>query len=323
MSDRRVVILGGSGFVGRALAPALVARGERVRVASRHPVGVAGVETVACDLLRPETIPPALQDMDAAYYLVHSMGTGQQDFRDRDLRAAQAFAQAAAHAGMARIVYLGGVAPREPASEHLSSRLEVGEVLRNGSVPTLELRASMVIGAGSASWQISRDLATRLPFMILPRWLQSRTRPIALDDVVQALVDALDVPLEGSAWFDIPGPDTLSGKEILERIVTLKGRRLRSLSVPLLTPALSALWLHLVTSADFDLSRNLVLGLTHDLLPKDERYWALTGHPARIGFDEAALAALRGHADASLTWRSTFGRLEESLVQRFTGPRQA
>jgi uncharacterized protein YbjT (DUF2867 family) len=220
------------------------------------------------------------------------MGGGAAHFRQLEQRAARAFAEAAAKAGVERIVYLGGPAPLGPPSEHLRSRLEVGETLRAGSVVAVELRASMVIGAGSASWQIVRDLAMRLPIMVLPKWLGSRTCPVALDDVIVALLRAATLPLEQSAWFDVPGPEIMSGQQILKRIAALRGRQFLALKVPLLTPRLSALWLRLITRTDFALARELVLGLEQDLLPKDERYWDLIEHPRLLSFDEAARRAL-------------------------------
>jgi uncharacterized protein YbjT (DUF2867 family) len=150
----------------------------------------------------------------------------------------------------------------------------------------------MVIGNGSASWQIVRDLAMRLPAMVLPRWLKSRTRPVALDDVVAALIAAAELPLETSAWFDIPGPEIMSGRQILERIAALRGRRILAVEVPMLTPQLSALWLRLVTRTDFALARELVLGLGEDLLPANERFWNLIGHTQLVSFDDAARRAL-------------------------------
>jgi hypothetical protein len=146
----------------------------------------------------------------------------------------------------------------------------------------------MIVGQGSASWQIVRDLALRLPAMVLPAWLESQLAPIALEDAVQALVDGLSVPLPESDSYDIPGPDTMTGKQILERIAALEGRRLVTVSLPWLTPRLSALWLRLVTRANFALARELVFGLTGDLLPRDRRYYDLTGHPPRLSFVQAA-----------------------------------
>lgn len=318
---RKILVAGATGFVGRALVPALLARGYFVRAGAR---GVANrparsnLEYVRCDLLDAKTLPAAFAGMDAAYYLVHSLGQ-QGDFRERDRRAAHAFAEAASAAGLQRIIYLGGVAPRGRPSEHLGSRLEVGRILRGGRVPTIELRASMIIGVGSASWQIVRDLALRLPAMVLPAWLSTRMSPIALDDVVHALVDALDIPVEGSASFDIPGLDTLSGKEILERIAALEGRKVPSVSLPWLTPWLSSLWLRIVTRANFALAQELVLGLTADLLPEDQRYWEITSYRPRLSFDLAVRTALE--EESRLRSREGgLGHFEEALVRRF-GPR--
>lgn len=312
-----LVVTGATGFIGRALLPALAARGYRVRACRRRQShgseAPSGVEWRECDLLRPETLPGALEGARGAYFLVHSMGDGGGDFRALERRSASNFAEAAARSGLERIVYLGGVAPRASASPHLASRLEVGELLRGGAVPALELRASMVIGNGSASWQIVRDLALRLPVMVLPAWLRSRTRPVALEDVIVALVAAAELPLPRSAWFDLPGPEVLSGQQILQRISALRGRRPPALEVPLLTPRLSALWLKLVTRTDFALARELVVGLTEDLLPEDERFWELCGHTQLVPFDEAASRALSTEPPPSgLVER--IGRLEEALV---------
>src|SRR3954470_12483945 len=268
------LVTGASGFIGRALVPALQARGFRVVATSRRPrASVDGVVWRTCDLLDRASLPKAFEGARVAYYLVHSMGGGGSNFRELERQTAEAFVASAAEAKVERIVYLGGPAPPGVPSEHLRSRLEVGEILRAGSVPVAELRASMVIGHGSASWQIVRDLAVRLPVMVLPKWLSSRTRPVALADVVAALVRAADVPLEQSEWFDVPGPEILSGQQILERIASLRGRRFIALKVPFLTPQLSALWLRLITRTDFALARELVLGLEEDLLPRDTRFW--------------------------------------------------
>ncbi len=315
----RVLVTGATGFVGHALVPALLSRGHSVRACTRRPLPQsrmpAALEWIRADLLDPATLGPAVEGVRCAFYLVHSIGqTGGSDYGERDRVAATAFAEAAAKAGLERIVYLGGVAPARNPSKHLESRLEVGELLRSGAVPTLELRAAMIVGSGGASWRIVRDLALRLPAMILPRWLDTRSRPVALEDVVLALVDAVDFPLSESAWFDLPGPEALTGKQILELIVRLEGRRMVSVSVPVLTPWLSAWWLKLVTHADFTLARELVMGLTEDLLPRDERYWEQTKHPPRIPFEEAARRALARPEGGA--WA-----LEESLVA-LLGPKK-
>jgi uncharacterized protein YbjT (DUF2867 family) len=319
---RTVLVLGGSGFVGRALVPRLLDEGAAVRAASRRAAGGtprSGLSWVQCDVREPSTLAPAFEGVGCVYYLVHGMGAHGRDFRAVERACARAVAHQAATSGCERIVYLGGVAPTGKRSEHLASRLEVGEILRGGIVPTLELRAAMIIGAGSASWRIMRDLAMRLPVMVLPRWLDSRCRPIAIDDVVTALLDARRLPLESSTWFDVPGPDELSAREMLFAVGALRGRRIPALRVPVLTPRLSAMWLKLVTGTDYRLARELVLGLKSDLLPRDERYFELTGHRPQVAFEAAARQAL----DAERPGRdgpARIARLEERLTAR-VGPR--
>jgi uncharacterized protein YbjT (DUF2867 family) len=298
MSDAPGVALvtGASGFIGRALVPALVERGFHVIAASRNPgvsADTASVEWRVCDLLDASTLESACRGARVAFYLVHSMGS-DANYRALERRAAASFLAAATRAGIERIVYLGGPAPRGVPSEHLRSRLEVGEILRAGSVPVVELRASMVIGCGGASFQIVRDLADRLPIMVLPKWLSSRTSPVALSDVVAALLAAAEMPIAESTWFDIPGPEVMSCQQILERIARLRGKRFLAVKVPLLTPRLSALWLRLVTRTNFALARELVLGLQEDLLAEDDRFWQLAGHPQLRSFDDAVKQALAG-----------------------------
>ena len=308
-------VLGATGFVGRALVSALTIAGEPVRAASRRGEGRSGtVERVSCDLERAETLGPVLDGCDIVYYLVHSLG--RADFRETDRRCAHNVVEAAAAAGCQRIIYLGGVSPRGRASEHLASRLEVGEILRAGRGLAVELRASMIIGNGSASWRILRDLAARLPFMVFPRWLDSKTCPIALPDVITALIDARSVPMIDSAWFDIPGPEALSAREMLEIVADLDGRRIPSIRVPMLTPALSAMWLRLVSGAEYTVARELVLGLREDLLPQ-RNFWELTPHVPSLSFRTAAASALTSEEPSS-----AFARVLESVVRRL-GPHEA
>ncbi|MBA3461716.1 MAG: NAD(P)H-binding protein [Deltaproteobacteria bacterium] len=300
------LVLGASGFVGRALVRSLTGTGETVRAASRTPR--EGDQWVTVDLEAPETLAPALENVDYVYYLVHSMGSGAGDFRATERQCAAALAHAAANAGVRRIIYLGGVAPRGEPSEHLASRLEVGQILRAGSVPTIELRASMIIGTGSASWQILRDLAVRLPIMLLPRWLESKSCPIALADAITALRDARTVSMATTSdWFDIPGNEVLSFREMLELVAALDHRRIPAIRVPVLTPRLSALWLRLVTRTDYSLARELVLGLGSDLLPESREYWNLTGHPPVFSFRQAAEEALTSEPKGSRAARVVEG----------------
>ena len=309
--------MGATGFVGRALVPALLAAGYEVRATTRDLTRArrdVGATWVKCDVHDRADLDRALAGIDAVFFLVHAMGGGSHDYADAERRAALELREAAARAGVERVVYLGGVAPAADPSQHLKSRLLVGELLRAGAVPAIELRASMIIGEGSASWQIVRDLAMRLPAMLLPSWTRSRTCPIALEDVVAALLGALTIPLPTSAWYDIPGPDTVSGREILTTLAELRGRRVPSVPVPFLTVSLSSWWLKLVTRADFSLARELVLGFKGDLLPKDARYWTEIGYAPKWTFEAAARKALAAER-VELSVRGLVGKLEEAAVQ--------
>jgi len=308
-SGRTVLLTGATGFVGGAVRPALAQAGWHVRCLTRNAARARGrqpaLEWFQGDVADAESCARALEGCSAAVYLVHGIGEGA-DYHGRERAAAASFAQAAARAGVSRIVYLGGVAPAHGGSEHLRSRLDVGEALRAGPVETIELRASMIVGFGSLSWLIVRDLAARLPVMVLPRWLKSRTQPIAIDDVVVGLVRALELPPTGSRWFDLPGPVTLSGREILEETARVMGlEQPRIVAVPLLSPRLSSLWVRFVTRARWSVAREVVVGLTEDLLAADDRFWSLVDHPNRLSFADAArraLAAERRERPAPGAW---------------------
>jgi uncharacterized protein YbjT (DUF2867 family) len=327
--QRSVLLTGATGFVGRHLFPLLTAAGYRVHCVTRDRQSAErrwpDREWIAVDLSDTSRLREALTGCEAAYYLVHSMAKGQKDFRRRELAMADAFAAAAGAAGVARILYLGGVAPQSQPSEHLRSRLEVGEALRSGPIPTLELRASMIVGHGSASWLIVRDLAARLPFMVLPRWLNSRTQPVAIDDVALALHRALDVPLPESAWYDLPGPDILSGRQLLEETAhLLELPPARMIQVPFLSPWLSSHWIRFVTRADWSVARELVFGLTADLLAHDAAFWERIDHTNLLSFRRAARLALdqeRRGADAAAPDTRLGGILERWAEHRRTRPR--
>jgi len=295
---RTILLTGATGFVGGAVRPALLAAGWHVRCLTRSAAKAEASGWVQGDIGDPQSAAAALAGCDAALYLAHSIGEAG-DYHARELQTARVFADAAAAQGVRRIVYLGGVAPVGKGSDHLRSRLEVGEVLRQGRVPTVELRASMIVGHGSLSWLIVRDLAARLPVMVLPRWLKSRTQPIAIDDVVAALVAALDIPISESVWFDVPGPAILSGRQILEETSRAMGLTAPYMvEVPFLTPRLSSLWVRLVTRAKWSVAREVVVGLTDDLLAADARFWSVIGHTKLSTFGAAAAQALAHEAGA-------------------------
>lgn len=296
-----LLLTGATGFVGSAAFEPLRDAGWDVRCATRNTRRAAELwpdrAWTYLDVDHEDSILRAMEGCEAAVYMVHGMASQSSDFHAAELRQAENFARAAAKAGLRRIVYLGGVAPSGDASRHLQSRQEVGEVLRAGSVPTIELRASMIVGHGSLSWLMVRDLAARLPVMVLPRWLKSRTQPVALEDVLVALTRALVIPLEGSAWFDIPGPETLSGRQILERTARALGvRQPVMIEVPFLSPRLSSHWVRFVTRAEWSVAREVVVGLKQDLIAQDNRFWRLAGHEHLCSFDDAARRALRAEA---------------------------
>ena len=297
-ATRTVLLTGATGFVGRAAFAALERAGWRVRCATRDAARAAASwparDWITLDVADAESTARALDGCEAALYLVHGMSSHGDDFRRAERRQAENFAKAAERVPLRRIVYLGGVvAPDAEASEHLRSRQEVGEALRAGRVSTVELRASMIIGHGSLSWLIVRDLAARLPVMVLPRWLQSRTQPVAIADVTTALVRSLDLAIHGSEWFDVPGPETLSGREILERTAAALGaRKPIMIEVPFLSPQLSSHWVRFVTRAEWSVAREVVVGLKTDLLAHDDRFWGLIKHTKLLTFDEAARLAI-------------------------------
>ncbi len=297
-ATRTVLLTGATGFVGRAAFTALERAGWRVRCATRDATRAAarwpGREWIPLDVADAESTARALDGCEAALYLVHGMSSQGDDYRSAERRQAETFARAAEQVPLRRIVYLGGVAaPDAEASEHLRSRQDVGEALRAGRVPAVELRASMIIGHGSLSWLIVRDLAARLPVMVLPRWLESRTQPVAIADVTTALVRSLDLAIDGSEWFDVPGPETLSGREILVRTAAaLEVRHPIMIEVPFLSPRLSSHWVRFVTRAEWSVAREVVVGLKTDLLAHDNRFWGLIKHGPLLTFDEAARLAI-------------------------------
>lgn len=313
-----VLLTGATGFIGRNLLPRLESLTAGVRCLTRDPDQAGrrwpGRNWVRGDIGEPASLAAALEGCEAAYYLVHGMGSAAPGWAEEELRWASGFAEAARAAGVRRIVYLGGVAPQGAPSAHLLSRLQTGEVLRAGPVPCLELRAGMIIGAGSASWTIVRDLAARLPAMLLPAWLAHRSEPVAVDDVVAALLAGLRVELEGSTWWDIPGPEPLSGREILLRVAAVLGRRPVLLRVPLVTPRLSSHWIRLVTRADYAIARELVEGLTSDLLAARPGFWELAGLTPPMALEESARRAFAAEAGSL----STAGRWAEALAGALT-----
>ena len=312
MSDgQHVLVLGASGYVGSHLVPKLIERGFRVRAAARHAEVLEargwGCEVVAADALRPETLAAALDGIDVAYYLVHSMAAGR-DFAERDRQAADHFRAAAEAAGVRRIIYLGGLQAAGDASEHLASRRESGDHLRAGPIPVTELRAGIIVGAGSAAFEVIRDLVFHLPVMTTPRWVKSRTQPIALDDLIEYLVRLPAVEESAGRTFDVAGSETLSYAELLKTFARVVNRRIRIIPLPVLSPRLSSYWLDLVTSVPANVVRPLIDGLRHDLLADDDAIRALIPIPL-LGYEAAARAALAAEEADAVTARWAEGSL--------------
>jgi uncharacterized protein YbjT (DUF2867 family) len=295
---RKLLLTGATGFVGRHLDAALAATDWEVVRATRDRSKASRPGWIYLDVEDIASIGPAMKGCDAAVYLIHSIDDSS-DYPEREARAAQAFVEAAEAEGIRRVVYLGGVAPAGKASRHLRSRLHTGEILRSGSVSVIELRCGLIVGAGGSSWMMVRDLAARLPAMLLPRWLQFSSWPVWIEDVIVAIVAALDLPTEKSAWYDVPGPERMTHANFLSRVAKSMGKDPRLVGVPVITPTLSSYWIALVTRADLALARELVQGLQSDLDPSGEVFWDMLDAESPTEFQTAVYQALEDEAAAS------------------------
>jgi uncharacterized protein YbjT (DUF2867 family) len=306
----RCLVTGATGYIGGRLAPRLLEAGHEVRCLSRSAARLRDVpwardvEVVEGDLSDAATLPAAFEGVDVAYFLVHSLG--QNDFERRDREAARNFATAARAAGVRRIIYLGG--PEPPADEnpsaHLRSRAEVARILLDSEVPTAVLRAPVIIGSGSASFEMLRYLTERLPFMITPRWVRNRIQPIAVRDVLRYLVECVRLPEEVNRGFDIGGRDVLTYLEMMRRYAKVAGLR-RRIIVPLrpLSPWLSAHWVGAVTPVPNAIARPLVGSLIHEAFAHEHDIARYIPDEGLLGFDEAVRLALGKVRDANVETR--------------------
>ena len=275
----RVLVFGASGYIGTNLVPELIAHGYQVRASSRNRQVLAartweGVELVEADALQPPSLEQALNDIDIAYYLIHSMGAGRQ-FAELEQIAAENFSKAAERAGVQRIIYLGGLIPPKADSAHLLSRCETGKRLRAGKVMVTEIRAGMIVGPGSAAFEVIRDLVNNLPVMITPRWVKSKSPPIALKNLLTYLVRVPEISETADGIFDVAGPEMLSYEDIMRRFGEMVGKKPIIIPVPVLSPRLSSYWLKLVTTVPANIARALIDGLKHDIPANDEKIRAL------------------------------------------------
>lgn len=296
---RTALVTGASGYVGGMLVPRLLEDGWHVRVLSRRRASIEEhdwadrVEVVEGDAGDDQVLARALGGTDVAYYLIHSMGGGR-DFAERDRSLAESFSRAAERADVGRIVYLGGLHPDGELSPHLGSRVEVGQALLDGGVPTAALQAAVVLGAGSISFQMLRYLTVRLPVMLAPKWLYNRIQPIAIDDLLHHLVNAADLPPDVNRTLDVGGPEVLTYSQMIHRFARVTGLKRRTvLGVPVLTPGLASRWIGLVTPLDTKVARPLVDSLVHEVVCRDDSERLLPPPPGGgTGFDEAIRRAM-------------------------------
>lgn len=293
----RILLTGATGYLGGRLLPLLEQRPMRVRCMVRSPEKLQnnigpGTEAVAGDVLDRDSLDAALADVHTAYYFIHLMASSG-NFEQQDRQAAENFAAAAREAGVRRIIYMGGLGDEtdEGLSPHLRSRQEVGRIFRESGVETIEFRAAVVLGHGSLSYQLIKSLTDRLPVMICPRWLATPTQPIAVQDVMDYMLAALDLPPGDSRIFEIGGSDVVTYGQLIEEYARQRGLRRWLISVPLLTPYLSSLWLGLVTPTTAEVGRHLIEGLRNPTIVRDTS--ALDAFPIRpMGIREAVSRAL-------------------------------
>lgn len=272
-ATHRVLLSGATGYVGGRLLPVLEQRGVAVRCVTRRPEALRGrvrpgTEVVRGDLRSVDDIRALFRDVDIAYYLVHAMG-GKGDFAGRDRETAQRFADAARRSGLRTIVYLGGLGDGPDLSAHLASRQEVGEILRTSGVPTIEFRASIIIGSGSLSFDLISSLVRRLPVMLTPRWVRTQTQPIAIDDVIAYLAQVAGAPADESRIYEIGGPERVTYSDLMAEYADQMGLRRVIIPVPVLTPTLSSLWLGLVTPVYARVGRQLLDGVRNETVVRD------------------------------------------------------
>jgi uncharacterized protein YbjT (DUF2867 family) len=292
---RRILLAGGTGYVGGRLLRVLEETGRPLRCLARKPGFLrprvaASTEVFRGDVLEMSSLSEAMKDVHTAYYLVHSMAAGG-GFEERDRLGAENFARAARENGVRRIIYLGGLGGGGKLSSHLASRQEVGEILRGSGVPTIEFRASIIIGSGSLSFEMVRALVEKLPVMITPRWVGSLAQPIAIEDVTAYLSQALELADDDSYVFEIGGADQVSYKGIMREYARQRGLRRLMVPVPVLTPWLSSLWLGLVTPIYSRVGRQLIEGVRNDTVVEDDLAMRVFGLRPR-GIEEAIARAL-------------------------------
>lgn len=317
------ILVAGTGYIGGRLVPRLLAEGHTVRCIAREPAGLRArfpqAQVVAGDVRDATSLEPALEGIETAFYLIHSMSGAERDFERSDREAAGTFAKAAALHGVQRIVYLGGLGEETAKlSSHLRSRQEVGEILRSVGVCVTEFRAAVIVGSGSVSFEMIRYLTDRLPLMIAPKWVATRCQPISVHDVLAYLLEELTHERTESTIYEIGGSDVLSYKEMMLRYASIRGLWRRVLVVPFFTPRLSSAWVHLVTPIPASLARPLIDGLMSEVVVRDDR--ASRDFSVRpMGYDDAVRDALNRYVSSGpeTTWFDAY--IVRALPGEFSG----
>lgn len=301
MERKRCLVTGVTGYIGGRLVPKLLEEGYEIRVMSRDASRLQGrqwvddVEVIEADVLKPETMKGVMQDVDIAYYLIHSMsGTENEDFHERDIRAAENFGREAQKHNVSRIVYLGGLGnEKDELSKHLKSRQLTGKTLRESGIPVTEFRAAIVVGSGSKSFEMVRYLTERVPIMICPQWVYSKVQPIAIRNVLEYLVLTIEKPETESEVIEIGGKDVMTYADMMKTYAQVNGLKRVLLSVPVLTPYLSSYWVHWMTSVPASLARPLIEGLKNDVVVRDDKAELLFPEIEPMGYEKAVRLAIR------------------------------
>lgn len=316
----KVLLTGATGYIGKRLLPVLSARGHQIIACVRDkrrfhiPEEMAGqVEVIEVDFLKAETLVAIPVDIDAAYYLIHSMGASTGDFSDLESAAAHNFVSAIKHTQARQIIYLGGIANADDLSKHLQSRLKVEEILRDSGIPVTAFRAGIIVGSGSASFEIIRDLVEKLPAMVTPRWVRTRSKPIAIRNVVEFLIKSLGHSEMQGRTFDIGGPEILTYKEMLLQYAEVRGLRRYIWTLPFLTPRLSSYWLYFVTSTNYKLAINLVDSMKVEVIPAENDCAEILGIDLLDYREAVRRAFVRIDSDAVLSsWKDSFASSDSS-----------